>query len=410
MKTRAAQRWLPFLLYLLAIATLFGSIAGFGWIRTWSAIFVPTMSLPFADMRVIAGAVTSADEGLNPLISNPNDPWRRPLNYPPIWVKIGQAANLPDESRFIQVCSLMIFSFVAICAYLLYRFPSYLLLACALSTATLFAIERGNIDLIIYALVFGFAFVFPRKLSPIPILIATVLKLYPVFLLGVLLIKRQFILFFTALIFVLAIFGYMWGQLPFIGRSAGPATVSAWTYDRVASYGFPIIALHLSEYKLPSWMMGGVIIVISLMIFVVALYFRKINSYLMQTDRLDFSLFLAGSSIYLGTFIFSPNWDYRLIFLIFCVPFLETKRFPLGSFLVILIIVAMNDRILTPWLGEPGLAIVWFAKILVFAVLCGYLAAFVPTIFNFRRSASEAITRSEQVSIDLNEGYFSSTR
>jgi hypothetical protein len=65
--------------------------------------------------------------------------------------------------------------------------------------------------------------------------------------------------------------------------------------------------------------MAGVIIVISLMIFVVALYFRKIKSYLMQTDRLDFSLFLAGSSIYLGTFIFSPNWDYRLIFLIFFV-------------------------------------------------------------------------------------------
>jgi hypothetical protein len=31
----------------------------------------------------------------------------------------------------------------------------------------------------------------PRKLSPIPILLATVLKLYPVFLLGILLIKRQ---------------------------------------------------------------------------------------------------------------------------------------------------------------------------------------------------------------------------
>jgi hypothetical protein len=61
---------------------------------------------------------------------------------------------------------------------------------------------------------------------------------------------------------------------------------------------------------------------------------------------------------------------------------------------------------LTPWLREPGLAIVGFAKILVFAVLCEYLAAFVPTIFNFGRSASEAITRSEQVSIDLNGELF----
>ena len=403
MKKRASQRWLPLLLYLLAVATLFGFIAGFGWTRTWSAIFAGTMPRlfpPFADMRGIQGAATSADQGLNPLISNPNDPWHRPLNYPPIWVKIGQAANLPDETRFIQFCSLMIFSFVAICAYLLYRFPSYLLLACAVSTATLFGIERANNDLIIYALVFVFALVFPRKLSPVPILIATVLKLYPVFLLGVLLIKRQFVLFFTALIFVLAIFAYMWDQLPLIGPST--------EYARVGSYGFPIIALHLSEYKLPSWMMVGVIVVISLMILMVALYFRKIKSYL-QTDRLDFSLFLAGSSIYLGSFMFSPNWDYRLIFLIFCVPFLETKRFPLGGFLVILIIVAMNDRLLTPWFGEPGLAIVWSAKILLFAVLCGYLAAFVPNILNVRRSASE-LPSSERESIDLKQSYFNSAR
>src|SRR6516165_9762457 len=282
MNKRAAQTWLPCLIYLMAIATLVGCIACFGWTRTWLAIFVPPTSPPFADMRGIQGTVLSTEQGFNPLISNPNDPWHRALNYPLIWVKISKALNLPNQSRFIQFCFLVILCFVATCAYILYRFPSYGLLACALSTAALLGIERSNNDLIIYSLVFVFALLLPTKFSPVPILIATVLKLYPVFLLGVLLIKRQFILFFTALVSALAIFGYMWDQLPFIGRSAGPAAISGWTYERVASYGFPIIALHLSEYKLPSWMRVGVIIVISLIIFVVALYFRKINSYLMQ--------------------------------------------------------------------------------------------------------------------------------
>src|SRR5262249_26337467 len=108
MRKRAAQPWLPFLLYLASMATLVAWIAYFGWTRTWSAVFVPTMSPPFADMRGIQGAVKSTDQGLNPLISNPNDPWHRSLNYPLIWVKIGQVVNLPDKSRFIEFCGLVI--------------------------------------------------------------------------------------------------------------------------------------------------------------------------------------------------------------------------------------------------------------------------------------------------------------
>ena len=57
----------------------------------------------------------------------------------------------------------------------------------------------------------------------------------------------------------------------------------------------------------------------------------------------------------------------------------------------------------------PKKALVWSTKILVFAVLCGYLAAFLPNIFNVRRSASE-LPRSERESIGLNEGYFNFAR
>ena len=361
-----------FLLYLLAIVMLFGCIASFGWTRTW-AVLIPTYLSPsFTDMRVIQGAVTSANQGLNPQISNPNDPWNRPLNYPLIWVKIGQGLNLPDKSRFIQFCSLEIMCFLLICAYILFRFPSLGLLACLLSGATLACIERGNIDLIIYSLVFVFALVSPRMLSPIPVLVATALKLYPVFLLGILLIKRQFILFITSLIFSLAIFGYMWDELAII-RTSTPSS-------RWYSYGFPSLALHFSALNLPSWMIAGVIVLICSAISIIALYFRRIEGHL-QADGFKFSLFLAGASIYIGTFIFSSNWDNRLIFLILCVPFVDTMRFPLGGFFVVIIIVAMNELIIRPRFGVPGVAIVVVAKTFVFAVLSAYVGALVPTIF-----------------------------
>jgi len=369
---KATQARLIFLFYLLANVTLVGCIAYFGWTRTWSAVFVPTLSPPFADMRFIQGAVISSDEGLNPQISNPHDPLHHSLNYPLVWVKIGQALNLPDELRFNQLCSLVVMGFVSICGYILFRFPSFGLLTCLFSTATLLSIERGNVDLIIFSLVFVFALVFPRTLSPIPLLVATMLKLYPVFLLGTLLIKRQLILFFTSLIFALAIFAYMSDQLPLIYSNTPSST---WI-----SYGFPSLALHFWAYNLPPWMLASAIIVICSAILMMAVYFRKIEGCLLL-DGFDASLFLAGASIYVGTFIISSNYDYRLIFLIFCVPFVEKNRFPLGTLSVILIIVAMNELILPTWLRVPGLAIVLIAKVVIFVVLSAYLAAFIPTIF-----------------------------
>ena len=293
------QRRGLFLLYLGAIVTLVGCISYFGWTRTWSAVLVPTLSPPFADMRVIQGAVISAKQGLNPQISNPNDPWGRRLNYPLIWVKIGQAVNLPNESRFIQFCSLVILCFVGFSAYILYRFPSFGLLICLLSTATLLGIERGNTDLIIYCLVFLFALVIPKKLSPVPILIATALKLYPVFALGVLFIKRQFGLFFPSLIITLAIFIYLRNELSVI-RSNTPV------YFYI-SYGFPSLAAYFSSRNLPSWMFVGLATVVCSTIFVTALYLRKMEGIRRHQDGFEFNLFLAGASIYIGTFIFSSN-------------------------------------------------------------------------------------------------------
>jgi hypothetical protein len=322
-------------------------------------------------MRVIQGAVISATQGLNPHVSNPNDPWARVLIHPLIWVKIGEALNLPDESRFIQFCILVNSCFVGISAYILYRFPSFGLLACLLSTATLLGMERANPDLIIYSLVFVFALSLPKTLSPVPILAATALKLYPVFSLVILLIKRQFLLLFLSLIAALAIFGYMWDELAII-RSLALST----TGDSYLTYGFLSLADYFSLQGL------GLAIVLCSAIFLTALYLKKMEGLQrhQRVEEFETNLFLAGASIYVGTFIVSSNWDYRLMFLIFCVPFLQAGRFPFSGLLVVLIIVAMNDLIIHN-LGATGRAIMWFGKNGVFVVLSAYLALRVLAIF-----------------------------
>src|SRR5262249_40410202 len=376
-----------FFLYLGTIVTLGACIFYFGWARTWSAIFVPPLSPRFADMRFIQGAVISAKQGLDPYILNPNDEWGRLLNYPPIWLNFGQAINLPNESRFIQFCILVVLCFVGSCAYTLYRFPSFAVLVCLLSNAPLIGIERGNTDLIIYSLVFAFALVIPKKLSPGPILVATALKLYPVFALVLLLIKRQFRLFFVSLIIASAVFANLWNELAAI-RSNTPVTFNSYGLPTLAA-NTAFLAIRFLSLNLPSWVfLGCWASVICSTIFVTALYLRKMEGIPRNEDGFAFNLFVAGASIYVGTFIFSSNHDYRLMFLIMCVPFIETKRFPLGGLLIFLIMLAMNQLVMIP-LGGTGVAINWFAKIAIFIVLSAYLVVLVLGIFERRDDASK---------------------
>jgi len=64
------QRRAPFFLYVAVTVTIAGCVVYFGWVRTWSSVYVPTMYPPFADMRVIQGAVRSVERGYDPRIAN----------------------------------------------------------------------------------------------------------------------------------------------------------------------------------------------------------------------------------------------------------------------------------------------------------------------------------------------------
>jgi hypothetical protein len=63
-----------FFLYVAVTVTLAGCVVYFGWGRTWSSVYVPSMYPPFADMRVIQGAVRSLEHGYDPRIANVGDP------------------------------------------------------------------------------------------------------------------------------------------------------------------------------------------------------------------------------------------------------------------------------------------------------------------------------------------------
>src|SRR4051794_11529180 len=155
------------------MVALAGSIAFFGWFRTWSAIIMWPVDTPYMDMRVIQSAIISAEHGLNPHVSNPADRWGNKIDYPLLWVPIGKALNFTDESSFLFICTGLVLCFVGVCSFLIFCFPSFGLLASLISTATLNGIERANNDLLIFCLLFLAALWFPKLWSPIPILLGT---------------------------------------------------------------------------------------------------------------------------------------------------------------------------------------------------------------------------------------------
>ncbi len=359
-------RRIPFLLYLAVVIAVVSAIGSFGWVRTWSSLTVPSMYPPFGDMRIIQAAIISIERGYDPRVNDVGDYWRRAYNIPSPWIEIGKALHFENEERFVTIAAMAALFFVGICAFLLFRFPSFGLLASVVSTSTLVGIERGNVDLILFCLLLPAALWLPKSWSPIPILAGALLKLYPVFALGALYIQRQYRMLAVSAVLAIGIFAYLGNEL-----SSIQATTPVGCYF---AYGVSPIVMCFRFLGLPTWALVGTITAIVATAVILAYLFIKSDSVRPQQGPV-FNLMLVGSSIYVGTFALTTNFDYRLIFLIFCVPFFCTKPFPFSRAFIVAIVVAMNETLFMHWLGLGGHVAVELAQIAVFVVLSSYLSA-----------------------------------
>jgi hypothetical protein len=316
-------------------------------------------------MRGVQEAISSVEHG-HDLRRWGDDLWPY-FDYPLIWITIGKMLNFSSEPWFIAECASLVFCFVGLCAFLLFCYPSFGLLASLVSTSTLLGIERGNIDLVVFCLLFLAATWIPNRWSPLPLLLATSLKLYPVFALTGMFIKRQFTLFAASLAGAVAIFAYLWYQLADI-HSTIP--VACWL-----SYGIPSITDCFVRRGLPPWELWALFAGLGFAMLILTYYFRKSYAATLKDDP-AFNLLLVGAPIYVGTFMVASNFDYRLIFLILCIPFLQRRPFPFARTLIVVMLIAMNESLVRAWL-PAYLVVVQLAKSAIFAVLTAYLLALV---------------------------------
>ncbi|HEX3967565.1 MAG TPA: glycosyltransferase 87 family protein [Edaphobacter sp.] len=289
----------------------------------------PTNPL-FADTRTVTHSIDCLANGKDPYVVRSFDPWHRLYNYPPIWLDFRFLGVTSRSSNLIG--SLMA---IAMVATLLFLFNAKTLVSAAIiffaviSPSVLLAIERGNIDQIIFfLLVFGLVLIdqcresWKTFLKGFLIILLTVLKIYPVAAVAIFVRNRKGILAAMlasalSLIALLLTAGHRlarifentpreslmtFGAVPFFRSITSP------TFHRLA----PIIQDHYNGASFGAIFMG----VLSLL--AGAALGGRLERFLPPIDRESTrgNIAIAGLAIFCVSFTLGANYDYRLIFLL----------------------------------------------------------------------------------------------
>ena len=314
-----ATLWLvPVFIFTLAFSS--------GWVSTWRSLGVPSLTPQFLDLYVIPTGVETLHKGGDPLVANWTDPYHRTMNYPRVWLYLFSVARITRD-KITAVALLLCAIFLTCMSFLIARtthvIDSVIILATSLSVAPLFAIERGNIDLFVFSLVFLACIVTNNHLKSAIFVMAGILKFFPVA--GMLCEairrptrKRTLAILLTALVVLLIL--VQWRDFGLIRHST--------PVSRRLSYG----VLSLEEELLHESLQLGTTLLRFGWVFGLACWASCVATIIHVwnkpnepddpvLDPRQAEMFYVFGGIYVSTYAVGSNWDYRLIFLLPTLPF-----------------------------------------------------------------------------------------
>lgn len=308
-----------------------------GWDPVWRAFGVTPLQPPFFDMHIINDYAACASRGVDPYA--PQACNAHNFNIPPVWLLLGFLGIDGSDSIWLSTC---LIAAAAIVTILLFRGRSWqqglLALGAILSPSVMMGIERGNLDLLILALVGAAALVYDEKKSgrmsaAIAFLYAGILlKLIPIFCVSLAARFSRATVIFASIVAVLAsIYLILTIDYIFLIRRNVPTTF-------VLSYGYKVIFLGLDHIRseaglspiglADTWLPAAVAsVVLVAALSIGANSFHKRREFCSVDSSIAGTAFLFGAGIYCGTFILGTNFIYRLIFLLLCVPQLQDWQY-----------------------------------------------------------------------------------
>ena len=288
------------------------------------------------DFRNIQAAIECSNN-YNVLQTNPCDFLNRPMNYPRIWLlfKLSETQmKLLFVALYLCYCIVLykLFlkkgSFNGILSYFLFFYFIF-------SPATQLLFERMNNDWMIFLLLYLFCLLKVNNykiFAALLLLVAIVLKLYPIVAISAYLFVNRSDSFNKVIVPLLlsASLGYFWitrDDIADIARS-----VPSFTGE---SYGFNVMVLYFKKYIVHMSAIKTVAILLMTLCYLRFYVYFLVTRVLLpasatlisglksgEVDLLKKHLFIAGGSVFLFTYALGTNFDYRLIFLVFTLPFL----------------------------------------------------------------------------------------
>jgi hypothetical protein len=311
------------LLWLFPFVTLVLAFS-FNWMTVWSVVGIHAITPNFIDLRVISAGIQTFQHGGDPLIRNPFDPWpaHRPMNYPRIWLYLLWFSGAND--KYVPLIAILFSAMYLICISRLIiqsrtNLEAFTLMFSGVFYAGMLAIERGNIDLAIFALLFLGCTTSRKSLKSVVFFLATLLKIFPFAAMVADTVRRPARQRSAAIGLVLLAVGILalqWRDLNAIRHST---PVTAWLAYGVLCLKAQVNYLVL-RFGLPSIYerLGWVPVIFC---WVVALlttrwvWIKPINLHKMLWHSKEAELFSIFAGIYVFTYLIGSNFNYRLIFL-----------------------------------------------------------------------------------------------
>jgi hypothetical protein len=331
---RLDGRWMVVALAIVMWFAILLLFATYGYEKTWKLWNVPVFSPPFVDFRLIPGSAESLRSGFDPVLNNPGDPLHRTFNYPALWYLLFKTGITQADTTWMSIAMLVAF-FIAVFAFPgpLTSLDAVLMLLMLFSPAAMLLYERANVDALVFVvcalgLILADASV---GLATCVFLFGAMLKIFPFFGL-IVLVRNGFKAFARLLLGAAVSFG--------VYLAATAKSVSAsWSQTERGndiSYGANVLFQHfggqfygMASRWLPAnaarwsvllapYVLGLVIVLLAITVAVQPDKMAASKVPVRSQKNLD--AFRVGAAIYVGTFFFGNNWDYRLIFLLFALP------------------------------------------------------------------------------------------
>lgn len=341
-------------LVLVAPAVAF-TVLWLGGPTSWTSYGIEPVAPSFSDMRSLTTGADCDRRGHDVLDANPCDPYDRPVNYPRMWVTMLRLLGA-SERHTTALAGVVIAAFAA-SLLLVARprsWPEALVWAAALcSPPIMLGAERGNIDLLAFALL-AIALWSAGSKRRRGVWLAwgasSVTKLIPAFAGPALFVasdktgRRRGVVAMS--LFVLWC-GVTQADLAAINRAVPQGTT--------VSYGARVAFARWGDGVMrPEHRLWGAALALLLMVSVAALA-RPLPS--SRPDRGgNLVAFRAGVLVYGATFLLGSNWDYRLVFVLFTLPQLFAWSRGAHGALRAGAGVALAAVLAVLWLGHGGAA------------------------------------------------------